>query len=77
MFDKKKNTAYKRKFLTLELKTQILDRFLKGENTLNLSEVIVRTHKKTENRIRSAAVAGSSISAKYAVRSRALIMKKL
>nr|XP_031850389.1 tigger transposable element-derived protein 1-like [Nomia melanderi] len=83
MSDKDKKTTFKRKFISLEVKIQILDRLLKGEKAshvakdLNLNEATVRTIKKNEKEIRSAVAAGSSISAKYTARPRAPIIEKM
>nr|XP_033328818.1 tigger transposable element-derived protein 1-like [Megalopta genalis] len=83
MFDKDKKTTFKRKFISLEVKIQILDRLLKGEKashigkSLNLNEETVRTIKKNEKEIRSAVAAGSLTSAKRAARPRAPVIEKM
>nr|XP_012147629.1 PREDICTED: tigger transposable element-derived protein 1-like [Megachile rotundata] len=83
MSDKDKKITFKRKFISLEVKIQILDRLLKGEKashigkSLNLNEATVRTIKKNEKEIRSAVAAGSSTSAKRAARPRAPIIEKM
>lgn len=83
MSDKNKTTTFKRKFISLDVKIQILDRLIKGEKaahvakTLNLNEATVRTIKKNENKIRSAVAAGSSIATKYAARPRAPIIERM
>ncbi|XP_066255898.1 tigger transposable element-derived protein 1-like [Euwallacea similis] len=83
MSDKDKKTTFKRKFISLEVKIQMLDRLLKGEKashigkSLNLNEAIVRTIKKNEKEIRSAVAAGFSTSAKRAARPRAPIIEKM
>ncbi|XP_017891414.1 tigger transposable element-derived protein 1-like [Ceratina calcarata] len=83
MSEKDKKTTFKRKFISLEVKIQILDRLLKGEKashigkSLNLNEATVRTIKKNEKEIRSAVAAGSLTSAKHAARPRAPIIEKM
>ena len=83
MSDKNKKTKLKRKFISLDVKIQILDRIMKGEKvsriakTLNLNKATIRTIKKNEKKIRSAVTVGSSISAKYASRPRVPIIEKM
>ena len=83
MSDKNKKTKLKRKFISLDVKIQILDCIMKGEKvshiakTLNLNEATIRTIKKNEKKIRSAVTVGSSISAKYASRPRVPIIENM
>lgn len=78
-----KKIPFKRHFISLEQKLQILDRLEKGEKvsyvakTLDLNEATIRTIQKNEHKIRASIAAGCSISANLTSRPRAPIIEKM
>lgn len=78
-----KKTPLKRKFLSIELKIQILDRLQNQERIsdiarhFNLNESTIRTIKQNEEKIRSSVASGSSVVAKVTARPRPQIMEKM
>ncbi|GFT89528.1 hypothetical protein NPIL_324841 [Nephila pilipes] len=73
---------FNRKFISLEVKIQILDPFLKEEKasliqkSLNLNEATVLAIKKDEKEIRSVVAVRSSMSTEYTARSWVPIIEK-